>query len=427
MGRAGGAIPILFGIVIEGCMVGMLALGDLGEHIPAFFLLFGVASGAYLGALLLREDLSLWLVWVFAVVFRVTLLLTDPSLSDDIYRYLWDGRVFGEGINPYCYPPASNHLSFLRDVAIYPLINHPTLPTIYPPVSQYFFWVAHLVFDTVWGLKAMIVGADLMVGVLLTKLLRRKGFPPQALIIYLWHPLVVFESAASGHIDFLGILGIFLALWLWYKKRDGLAMVVLGGAILSKFLPVVMLPALLRWAKGWIPQNWKAFVYLPMTLLLGYLPFLLLEGGIWGSLGVYAEHWVFNSPLFWGLSVLVGDGVLVRQLIGVIFCLLILFVCLRRVSPLQAGVVLFSGFAFLTPTLHPWYVVWLVPFLVFSQNLALTGFSLAVVSSYHVQIGYRSHGIWEESVWVWIFEYGVLILLGLGTLIINRKFRYGKS
>jgi hypothetical protein len=405
-------IPLVLGGSIELCLIGVLALGDLGANIPIFFLLYGFAGVAYGIGIWQQNLFSLPLIWIFAVVFRGTLLFSAPSLSDDIFRYVWDGRVLTYGINPYLYSPDSEALMFLRESFVYPYINHPHLPTIYPPVAQFVFALAYWIFQSIYGFKLIVVLGDLLLGWVLVRLLHLQGKCGQAVLIYLWHPLVVIEGAGSGHMDFLGVLVLFLALWAWYEQRDKMAFIGVGVAVLVKFLPIVFIPALIRWSKTWFPQNWKHILWLPIVVVIGYLPFVVMGGAIWGSLGTYAANWEFNSLAFGILKTMLGDGLLARQVMGGVFVILVLTVTYLRLSPIEAGFCIMASFVVLTPTLHPWYLIWLIPFLVLYPRYEWVGFSLVVVGAYEVLILYRQDGVWEESGWVWGIEFGTLLVLG---------------
>jgi hypothetical protein len=420
-------ILLVLGGILEASMIGMLVTGDLAAHIPIFFLLFGIASLAYVVAIWQRTKFSMSAIIIFAVVFRLTLLLCQPSLSDDIYRYIWDGRVLASGINPYLFPPVSEHLVPLRDLAIYPHINHPHLPTLYPPAAQFFFLAASKLFGSVLGMKLMIVAVDLFVGWVLISLLNLEKKNPKAVLIYLWHPLVLVEGAGMGHMDFFGVAALMLAFWAWQIKRDIWALPIVGLAILVKFLPVLMVPSMVRWSTRWFPTNWKPFLLLPVVVLAGYMPFIVMDGPLWGSLEAYAINWEFNSPLFWILRAFLGDGLMARKLMGCLIGILVLAVALRRMLPQKAGFTILSGFMLLTPTLHPWYLIWLIPFLALNIRLAWIGFSLAVVLSYEVLIEYHSSGLWVESNWVWGLEFGtLLVLLPVSWIVLGRP-KYCKS
>ena len=140
MGRAGKVgVLLTAGVLIEACLIGILSQGDLRERVPFFLALFCGATALYLLAVWKSREAPLWLVAVFGLLFRATLLPASPTLSDDIYRYVWDGRVQAAGINPYRYAPASEALAHLRDGTIYPGVNHREIPTIYPPAAQALF------------------------------------------------------------------------------------------------------------------------------------------------------------------------------------------------------------------------------------------------------------------------------------------------
>jgi len=142
-----------------------------------------------------RSFSLLLILLLFGVFFRVCLIRSTPVLSSDIYRYVWDGRVQSQGINPYVHPPSSNSLVPLRDTKIYPHINRASSPTIYPPGAQIYFLLTHwLVGDSIVGMKVTLVFCDLLTMVLLVSLLSTYGLPPTRFIVYGWNPLVIVES-----------------------------------------------------------------------------------------------------------------------------------------------------------------------------------------------------------------------------------------
>lgn len=135
---------IFSALVIEVSCIAMVCLGNLRENVPAFLMFYFFAFVAYCLAIPLwtgkKNDSHGAIIFccLGAVFFRITLLTAQPSLSDDIYRYLWDGRVQAHGLNPYLYSPDSVELEFLRD-DIYEGVNHRGVNTIYPPFAQVFF------------------------------------------------------------------------------------------------------------------------------------------------------------------------------------------------------------------------------------------------------------------------------------------------
>jgi len=212
--------------------------------------------------------------------------LDPPLFSTDIYRYVWDGRLQGAGINPYLYIPVDPQLAGLRDDNIYPNINRREYAhTIYPPVAQAFFFVVTRVTQSIPGFKGALVLVELVTMGLVAATLRAIGQPPERVIAYAWHPLPIFEFAGAGHIDALMICCIALALFTRAKQKFGIAGFAIGAATLVKFFPVVLLPAIYqRWDK-------KLPIAFAVTIVVCYLPYLFGAGvRVLGFLPQYAKE-----------------------------------------------------------------------------------------------------------------------------------------
>ena len=182
-----------------------------------------------------------------AVLLRIGALAAPVYLSDDIYRYIWDGRVQAAGINPYRYIPTDDRLVALRDEAIFPNINRNNYaPTIYPPVAQMLFFLATRFGETVTAMKLVLVAVEAIgIGALLFSL-RAAGLPRENILLYAWHPLPVWEIAGSGHIDAAVVAFVSLAMAAALAGRRAWSGAALGAATLVKFFPLVLVPALWR-------------------------------------------------------------------------------------------------------------------------------------------------------------------------------------
>ena len=212
---------------------------------------------------------TLLIAIVFAVLFRVSILFAPPYLSDDIYRYIWDGRVQAAGINPYRYIPAAPELAQLRDDAIYPKINRRDYAhTIYPPVAQVVFLLTTRISESVVWMKVTMLIFEMVAIWAIASLLNLLGRPRQLLLLYAWHPLVVWEFAGSGHADAIAIGFIALAFLAWQKRSDLGAGFLLACATLVKLFPLVLLPAMLK--RG----RWKIVPVFAVTIVVGYLAYL---------------------------------------------------------------------------------------------------------------------------------------------------------
>jgi alpha-1,6-mannosyltransferase len=195
------------GLLMAACFVGMAFLRDLLRHLVPFLVLDGLACLGYGVAVwrLLREPerrITLPLILGLAVLFRVALLFTTPpTLSTDVYRYIWDGRMANAGVNPYAHRVDSPLLDPF-DSPQRALVNHKWMATPYLPAAQVFFAAVYRIApDSPLAFQIAAVLLDLVTGWLVIDLLRRLGLPRARGLIYLWNPLVVVEFAHGAHVD----------------------------------------------------------------------------------------------------------------------------------------------------------------------------------------------------------------------------------
>lgn len=244
-------------------------------------------------------DRALWLVFGLAIVLRAFVLLFDPLLSSDIYRYVWDGRVQAAGINPYRYVPADETLAFLRDGAIFPHINRAdTAVTIYPPVAQFFFLIVTRIGESVTVMRLALLGCEALTVTLIMLLLQRMNRPVTRVVAYLWHPLPLWEIANSGHVDALMVALMLLGLWIALTGHALRGAVVIAFSVLVK--PYVA-PVL---AGIWRPWDLKMPLVVIAALALCYLPYLSVGSGVLGFLtkGYLMEEGISAGNDLWLLS-----------------------------------------------------------------------------------------------------------------------------
>ncbi|MDQ2783401.1 MAG: glycosyltransferase 87 family protein [Chloroflexota bacterium] len=230
---------------------------------------------------------TLALIFLIALCARLTFIPQTPTVSDDVYRYVWDGHIQAAGINPYRYAPNDPAVARFRDRAIYPGINRKPVPTIYPPVAQGVFRLIYALHpNSVAWTKLALSLLDLATAVVLVILLVRAGIRPERVLLYAWHPLLILEVGHSGHIDVVAALFIALALWARTVNRSALSGVLLACATLVKFYALVALPALLATPR----RNVRLLAGLIVTTVLAYLPFLSVGTRVLGFLPGYVQQ-----------------------------------------------------------------------------------------------------------------------------------------
>jgi alpha-1,6-mannosyltransferase len=322
--------------------------------------------------LVLRRPLpghAVWVVFGVAVALRLLLLSQPPALSSDIYRYVWDGRVQAAGINPYRYIPADPALAPLRDAAIYPQINRADYaPTIYPPLAQAVFAATGRIADGVTAMKIAMLGFEVLCIACLLAMLSQAGLPRARILIYAWNPLPLWSFASDGHVDAIAIGLLGLALLLRLRQLQGWAGTALAGAVLAKFLPLAVAPALLRGGRFW-PAALAG-----SAVIIGF--YALYSGVGWHVLGFLpsygSEEGLQDGSGFWLLA---GIGHLlplppaatIVYLLAAVLGLLALALAVAKARPVpgdpvtlcrDVGLLMLATMLVLSPR-YAWYYAWL--------------------------------------------------------------------
>ena len=389
-------------LLLLGCVSLVLYRAGLGANgvsgIRFFMTVALVQSAIYLLAawIVIRARASgsvLLLTIAFTVLFRVSILFAPPYLSDDIYRYIWDGRVQAAGINPYRYVPAAPELAQLRDDAIYPKINRRDFAhTIYPPLAEAIFFATTRISESVGWMKVTMLVFE-MVGIwAMAQLLNLLGRPRQLLLLYSWHPLVVWEFAGSGHVDAIAICFIALAFLAWQRRSDVGAGFMLACATLVKLFPMVLLPALFkswRWRVALafltaIIAGYAAYLSAGPMALLGYLPGYTREMGLVSGQQFYALSLV--RKLF-GLELPSIAYMIAAMLVMSALALWILLRANFTQDNLKQGMLLATATTVFFAPHFSWYFCWLVFFLCFTPRLALFYLTIANLLLYRTWLG----------------------------------------
>lgn len=342
--------------------------------------------------------------WMLAAgaLMRGNLIVSAPILEDDFYRYLWDGAVTAHGFSPYAFSPSQILEGDAQDQPVPPevsrlagqaepilgKVNHPHLRTIYPPVAQGAFALAHWLAPwTLSGWRIVLSVADLLTLGLLALLLRRLKLPLHGLVIYWWNPILIKETYNSVHMDIIVLPFVLGAVLLALRHKYMASALILGVAVGTKLWPALLLPVLLRpifsEAKKWIP----AVCLFGLVVAIFFAP--LHEAGWSESSGLwkYAQTWEMNDSLFMLLLWLVGAvlklaGILIghEQLIArlAVVVLLACWVgwlvrteCRDPMGLCDRCLWIVAALFLVSPTQFPWYYLWLLPFLVVRPRMSL--------------------------------------------------------
>jgi hypothetical protein len=366
---------VMFGVLALAPYAYTLSLSSLRRYTPQFLAAYAAAfvlyAAATIVALRMRTLSRAALVGVFivAAAMMALLVVNRPTLSDDMYRYVWDGRVQAAGISPYRYTPAALELADLRDDAVWRYVNRKSSFTIYPPAAQVAFTMLwRIVPDSVRWFQAAMALSALLAGGLLLGLLRDLGRSPARVVIYLWAPLLLFETAHGAHVDALILPLLVGAWWARVRNRDALMGVLLGLATAVKLYPAMLLPAL--WRPADRRGRWTMPAAFVLTVAACYAPYVLRDGSqVLGFLPVY-----FNERFNLGLAALLipqlkaagvdpNQGILALTLAAL--AALALWMVARPAADgeaaLRRSLWLIGAFTLLTQNLFSWYMLWVLP------------------------------------------------------------------
>ncbi len=359
-----------------------------GLVLPAgwFILLFPALLATSLAAVLFfPRGLSLRraIVVIVAVAAAARSLLLPLPASDDVHRYLWEGRVLAAGLSPYSHPPRAENdpeADPLRDPAdhYWRGINHPEMTAIYPPgMLLLLAAVATVSYDTT-AVKVVMIGADLATLVLLLLLLADRRDSARWALLWALNPVVLFAFAGEGHNDAFQVFGVVAALYLWRRGRWGWMWLILGLAVQAKYIAVLAWPFFLT------RESWR-WLWIGLLVAVGpVLAFLALDGGaLFESFLAFGFNMAFNGPIQTALRTVTGSNMAANILCQLSFVTLFwvgLFflhpsrrsnstriwgrMWLRVTDPVPGLLVTFGLFLVLSPTVHFWYLTWLLPLVV---------------------------------------------------------------
>lgn len=408
-----------------------LPIGDgflvpAGWFIAIFMGLFGLSLAA---ALLFPRDLSFKracvVIMTLSIAARV-LMLPHPA-SDDVNRYLWEGRILAQGFSPYSHAPEATddpEVDTFRDPddPIWQGINHPTYTAIYPPLMLVLLAGISSVSYSALAVKVVMILFDLGTLCILILLLRRRHVELRWALLYGLNPVALFAFAGEGHNDAAQLFFVVLALHFSRQRRWRWTWLVLGLAVQAKVIAVLFWPFFLR------RESWR---HLWTGLLIAAAPVLLFvpfdKGAIFESFLAFGYDMAFNGPIHTALRTLVGSTQLATILCQACFLVafwtgLVLFHPGRSTSPSDdatTGIFFTVGaILLLSPTVHFWYVAWILPLLV----LRPTASWLALTAT--ISFAFVPYGL-EVSTGTWAFPWwGVWAVWALPVLVMGRDLRH---
>jgi alpha-1,6-mannosyltransferase len=359
---------------------------------------------------------------IIGVAFRVLLLFAFPNLSDDIYRFFWDGKLLNAGIHPFAELPdfyLNKDISGI-DQALYDQLNSPQYFTIYPPFAQFVFWLSTAFTDSVAVsaiiIRGLIIAAEAGTLMIMLKLLDIYKLPRNKVFIYAFNPLIILELTGNLHFEAFMIFFVLLFVYFLIKKEFVKSALFLALSVASKLIPLIFIPLLIK------RLSFKRFLIFCLltglfTLLL-FIPLFSSEfiKGMSSSIGLYFQKFEFNASVyylireigFWfkGYNI-IGTAGKYLALATFVIVLIKSLVHNQKQNITNPMMWVLMVYLILATTVHPWYVSTLLALSIFTQYRFVVLWSFLIFFSY---IGYTSTGF-EENLWITFVEYLLLVVM----------------
>ena len=398
--------------------------------------------------LLQNKQLSFVHLASIAVLFRLVFFSAIPNLSQDFYRFIWDGRMILEGLNPYLSLPQTfieqNNYPINQANELYKGMGalNGSHYTNYPPINQLCFLIAALlaknsIIGSVIIMRVLIILADIGILYFGKKLLERLQLPVKNIFLYILNPFVIIEL--TGNLHFEPVM-LFFLVWSIYKLQQQKwfsAAILLACSISVKLIPLLFLPLFFQW---FVKNNFSFlrgfkklvsfYVTVIFTVILLFLPFYSSElvSNYMNSVGLWFRNFEFNASfyylareigyLFRGYNEIAIIGKII-PIVTIFFLLILTFFKKNRSIKQLIVSMLFalSFYYFLTTTMHPWYIATLLILSVFTQYRYTVLWSLVIILSYQAY----ANSPWKENLWLITLEYLILYTYLIWEVFIKRK------
>lgn len=423
-------IPITWAVLL----IGSYSIMFWGLERDDFIIYFSLISVAFICHL---YPFSKWgkfskpvLFIMIGLIIRLMAVSVFPVLSEDIYRYIWDGYLSQSGVSPYAFTPEEcirlfsvQEHPFLH--SLFPLLNSPNYYSVYPPIAQVFFsfggWLGACVGLTaaVVGLKALLLLAEFVGWFFVYQMFQSlKGDKNWYWALWL-NPLLILEWSFSGHVESLAFCFLIISVFIIWMKKSYLSAIFLAFAVLTKLWPLLFAPFFLKFIQLRKEQfKWiSAFI---VTGAIGSIP-LLIEPAYFihfkNSVDLYFRTFEFNASVYY-LFRAIGSwwyGYNPIHHIGPLCTILMLGSCvwLYRImkvpetrhlmdSLIICGIV----YLLLATTVHPWYLSLFLPFAYINGRWSIVLWSYLILASYHA---YTISPV-RENIAIVTFTYSIIFL-----------------
>lgn len=374
---------------------------------------------------------------VAALLFRLVFLFASPNLSQDFFRFIWDGRMIIEGLNPYLYTPESfiNYGNFpiAQAQELYKGMGelNGSHYTNYPPIKQLIFTIAALfsgksILGSAVVFRIFIIAADFGTFYFGRKLLEKFKLPTHTIFWYLLNPFIIIELTGSLHFEGIMIFFLVFSLYLLHSAKWKMGAFIFALSISVKLIPLMFLPLFYQWFKkeeGGFLKLMGFYLIVVLSTLLLFSPFYSSEfvTNYSQTVALWFGEFEFNASLYYiaraiGYSITgYNEIAIIGKFIPVVVIISLVLVSLfknnKEMPRLITNMLLISTiYYFTSTTVHPWYLATLVILSIF------TNYIYPLVWSFMIVLSYLAYGNADNSENLWV--------IGLEYIVVYSVFIY---
>ena len=387
-----------------------------------------------------------------AFIFRAVFILAIPNLSQDFYRFIWDGRMILEGLNPYLYTPESfiqtQEFPIAQTEALYAGMGqlNGSHFTNYPPVNQLCFMIAglfsgHSILGSAIVLRLLIIAADFGTLVFGKRLLKKLDIPAKNIFWYILNPFIIIEL--TGNLHFEGVM-IFFLIWSLYLLHSGKwkwAAVVFALSISVKLIPLLFLPLLFRYFKKETSHTIDLKKLISFYALIGVITLILFApfydsefiNNYGQTVGLWFQNFEFNASIYY-ISREIGylftgynEIAIIGKILPVLIFLFVLGLSFYKKQITTKTLITnmlfaFTFYLFLSTTVHPWYIATLLILSVFTNYKFPMVWSFVIILSYLAYINLNKADK-TENLWIIAIEYVIVYGVFVWELFLQKRIK----
>jgi len=421
-------------ILASFCLYGVfaydLARTDHTNLISIYIVLFGLFI-----KIVNNNKNNFKLLIAIAIISRLIFLIAIPNLSQDFYRFIWDGRMILQGFNPYLHTPASfialgeYPISQAQQLVVGMQALNASHYSNYPPINQLLFTIANLIsssniLGSVIGLRLIIIAADIGTLYFGAKLLQRLSLSPNKIFWYILNPFIIIELTGNLHFEGVMLFFLILSLYLLHKNKWQWSAVIFALSISTKLVPLLFLPLFVKWFRvkeDHTKIDFKKLIYfyiiIGVSTLVLFTPFFSMEfvNNYSKTVGLWFGDFEFNASIYYiarefGYLITGYNQIaIIGKILPVIIFTSIWYIALTRqnqnfITLIKSMLIAFTVYLLLSTTVHPWYIASILLLSIF------TNYKYPLIWSFIIIISYLAYANADntENLWIIGFEYLVV-------------------